>query len=174
MKAPKGDGKELAAAFVKLRTLPSLWLSEGAMDVLRDYMASEETDKPATNANLRNVFESLREQIGIEFSHFLMLNLDRMERYMQEMQRFKLTKKIQNNLEKVFTQITAISNSIGARSILELGGLSSLDEGKDVPDWTKEIEKAMTELNRALNEDLLSKPERVLRLSAKIVDTARE
>src|SRR5260370_764322 len=106
--------KDMQLLFVKLMGIQSIWLYEGSVDVLRDVMDSEEGDAKATVAQMKQSFEAIKNRLGLELGHYLMVKRDTMSRYNQEMQRFQLTQPIKDGLAKVFQLIGHIGQRMAS------------------------------------------------------------
>ena len=146
---------------VKLSGLNSVWLAEGAVDFLRDFMDLENEDDQIkgspTPAQVRKGFEAIQTRMMLELQHHLAKNADGMWRYSQELQRFKTTKSIQDSLGAVFQLFAEMSQNTMASALLSLSGLSSIDTGMDIGPWVEKMQNALNALTKALNEDLNSK-----------------
>lgn len=152
---PKKDAdlKDMQLLYVNLWSLQSVWLYEGCADVVRDFVESERATK-ATVANAKEVLEWLKMRLGVELGHYLMVRMDIMRRYNQEMQRFQLTQPIQDALAKVFTLMGQFGQNMAASGLLEIMDYSAFDKGDDVGIWIKQIQDALSQLSKALNADL--------------------
>ena len=127
------------------------------MDYLR-YLNETEDDRKTsdTPASLRKGFEIIKERMLLELQHQAVKQADNLGRYSQEIQRIKLSKPIQDSLNKVFDLFTQMSKNTGASGLLAISGLSSLDTGEEMPTWLKDMQDAITKLTTALNDDLAS------------------
>jgi hypothetical protein len=150
------DIKDMQLLYVKLMGIQSIWLDEGCVDVLRDFMEGEEGEAKATVGKMKEVFEGMKERLGLELGHYMMVRSDIMGRYNQEMQRFKLTQAIRDGLGKVFRLIGQMGTSMAGTSLLAVMDYSAFDKGEDVGSWIKAMQDALSELSKALNDDLQS------------------
>ena len=127
------------------------------MDYLR-YLNETEDDRKTsdTPASLRKGFEIIKERMLLELQHQAVKQADNLGRYSQEIQRIKLSKPIQDSLNKVFDLFTQMSKNTGASGLLAISGLSSLDTGEEMPTWLKDMQDEITKLTTALNDDLAS------------------
>ncbi len=159
LKAPKSaDSSGLQGLFVKLSYLSSIWLADGAVDFFRDLMDMDEESKTSDSpAKLRKAFEIIKERMLLELQHHSVKQADNLGRYTQEIQRIKLSKPIQDSLNRVFELFTQMSKNTGASGLLALSGLSSLDTGEEMPTWLKDMQDAISKLTTALNDDLAGK-----------------
>jgi hypothetical protein len=173
--AKDADLKDMQLLYVRLMSIPSIWLDEGCVDVLRDYVDSGEDDeeereegqkegearttKPEPEkvlANLKEAFEAITQRMGLELGHYTMVRSDIMGRYNAEIQRFQLTQQIKDALGKVFQLIAQMGNSMASTGLLAMMNYSAFDKGDDVGSWLRQIQDALTELSKALNADLQS------------------
>jgi len=152
------DATEIQSLMVKLSSLSSLWLAEGAVDFFRDLMdeAFRSAGSDNSPAKMRKAFEMIKARILLEVQHYATKQADNVGRYSQEIQRIKLSKPIQDSLNRVFQLFAQMSQNTAASGLLALTELSSLDTGEDMPTWLKDMQDALASLSKALNDDLQS------------------
>jgi hypothetical protein len=159
LKPEKGDIKNMQVLFIRFWSLQSVWLSEGCMNVLRDLMEREESGEgPASPAKLKSAFDELKQRMTIELVHYIVTTSDRMGRFNLQMQRFRLNQSIKDSLATVFQLIGQLGQNISAGSLLSMTEFSALDTGADVGPLFKQMQDALTQLSKALNDDLRSSP----------------
>ncbi len=112
---------------------------------------SKGTDSPA---QMRKGFETIKERMMLELQHYSAKQADNLGRYSQEIQRIKLSKPIQDSLNRVFQLFAQMSQNTAASGLLALAELSSLDTGEEMPTWQKDMQDAIINLTRVLNDDL--------------------
>jgi hypothetical protein len=160
LKTTKSDLKEVQALFMRLASLSSIWLAEGAIDFLRDLMdlALEEKQPKSSEspAQLKKGFEVMKDRMMLELQAFLAKNGDVMSKYSQELQRFQLSKPIQDSLARVWQLFAQMGQTTTASALLVLSGLDALDTGADIGPWVEQMQTALNSLTKALNDDLAS------------------
>jgi len=149
---------EIQSLMVKLSSLRSVWLAESAVDFIRDLWdeAAQSGGADNTPAKMRKAFEMIKARMLLELQHYSAKQSDSVGRYNQEIQRIKLSKPIQDSLGRVFQLFAQMSQNTAASGLLALTELSSLDTGEDMPTWLKDMQDALTDLSKALNDDLQS------------------
>jgi len=109
-----------------------------------------------SSTQMRKGFEMIKERMLLELQHYSAKQADNLGRYTQEIQRIKLSKPIQDSLNKVFQLFGQMSQNTAASGLLALTELSSLDTGEEMPTWLKDMQDAITKLTNLLNDDLQS------------------
>ena len=160
LKTTKSDKKEVQALFVKLAGVSSVWLSEGAVDFLRDLMdmAMEEDDSKSSESlsEMKKSFEIMKERMLLELQAVLAKNANTMSKYSQELVRFQLNKTIQDNLNRVWQLFAQMGQNTTASALLVLSGLEALDTGEDIGPWTEQMQSALKALTESLTADITS------------------
>jgi len=150
------NAKDMQFLFLRMMGIQSIWVYQGSMDVLRDYMEAEESDAKATVPKMKEAFAGMQQRLGLELGHYMMIRSDVMARYNQEMQRFKLTQPIKDSLVKMLQLIGQMGQAMGGSSLLAVMEYQEFDKAEDVGPWMTKMQEGLRDLSKALNDDLQS------------------
>jgi len=166
------DEEVLVAAGAQIFALQSVWINDNIIDYVVETMMNE-SDEFEEDGGLKIVpkegeeveeeekddaegLEILKNLVVVELIHTISKQGTTLSRYIEEMNRFVLSQEVKDKVARVLQLFQEHWQSVGTSSLLQAAGLGGLDKGADVQPWVKDMETALGDLSKALNEDLKS------------------
>ena len=158
------DEEVLATAGAQIFALQSVWINDNIIDYVVETMMNE-SDEFEEDGGLKIVpkeglptttFGLLKRLVVVELIHTISKQGTTLSTYIEEMNRFVLSQEVKDKVARVLQLFQQHWQSVGTSSLLQAAGLGGLDKGADVQPWVKDMETALGDLSKALNEDLKS------------------